>query len=136
MEKKGEILFGELKTCNFPDINNRVYSVRVLKQALKKFNVHKKFRAGELVLTYPSNFSETATDLHKISHRILNIKRRGNKFFASARILKSFNGRVLNEINVKDFKFCLRGIGNVEYKNGHNYITNLEILAIDICPNI
>ena len=113
--------------------NNRIYPKEVLEGATKKY-VKEQVSTGRAVgeLNHPEG---PQINLDKVSHRITELKFKGNDVVGKALILDTPMGKIVKGLVEGGCKLGVssRGMGTVEQKEGKTYVKDDFVLAtVDI----
>ena len=113
--------------------NNRIYPKEVLKGATDKY-VKEQVKTGRAVgeLNHPEG---PQINLDKVSHRITELKFKGNDVVGKALILDTPMGKIVKGLVEGGCKLGVssRGMGTVEQKEGKTYVKDDFVLAtVDI----
>ena len=113
--------------------NNRIYPKEVLKGATDKY-VKEQVKTGRAVgeLNHPEG---PQINLDKVSHRITELKFKGNDVVGKALILDTPMGKIVKGLVEGGCKLGVssRGMGTVERKEGKTYVKDDFVLAtVDI----
>ena len=113
--------------------NNRIYPKEVLEGATNKY-VKEQVSTGRAVgeLNHPEG---PQINLDKVSHRITELKFKGNDVVGKALILDTPMGKIVKGLVEGGCKLGVssRGMGTVENKEGKTYVKNDFVLAtVDI----
>ena len=113
--------------------NNRIYPKEVLKGATDKY-VKEQVKTGRAVgeLNHPDG---PQINLDKVSHRITELKFKGDDVVGKALILDTPMGKIVKGLVEGGCKLGVssRGMGTVEQKEGKTYVKNDFVLAtVDI----
>ena len=132
-EGKDSYIEGIFMQAEKQNRNNRIYPKEVLEGATKKY-VKEQVSTGRAVgeLNHPEG---PQINLDKVSHRITELKFKGNDVVGKALILDTPMGKIVKGLVEGGCKLGVssRGMGTVEQKEGKTYVKDDFVLAtVDI----
>ena len=132
-EGKDSYIEGIFMQAEKQNRNNRIYPKEVLKGATDKY-VKEQVKTGRAVgeLNHPEG---PQINLDKVSHRITELKFKGNDVVGKALILDTPMGKIVKGLVEGGCKLGVssRGMGTVEQKEGKTYVKDDFVLAtVDI----
>jgi hypothetical protein len=132
--KKALCIEGNFLMANEPNRNNRVYPMKILREAVNTYTknfIESKRSLGEL-----NHNSIPGVDLTKVSHMITSLKENGNYFYGKARILNTPMGKIAQGLIDEGVVLGVssRALGSVKQTNeGYSVVgPDLVINCVDI----
>jgi hypothetical protein len=132
--KKALCIEGTFLMANEPNRNNRVYPMKILREAVNTYTknfIESKRSLGEL-----NHNSIPGVDLTKVSHMITSLKENGNYFYGKARILNTPMGKIAQGLIDEGVVLGVssRALGSVKQTNeGYSVVgPDLVINCVDI----
>ena len=132
--KKALCIEGNFLMANEPNRNNRVYPMKILREAVNTYTknfIESKRSLGEL-----NHNSIPGVDLTKVSHMITSLKENGNYFYGKARILNTPMGKIDQGLIDEGVVLGVssRALGSVKQTNeGYSVVgPDLVINCVDI----
>ena len=132
--KKALCIEGNFLMANEPNRNNRVYPMKILREAVNTYTknfIESKRSLGEL-----NHNSIPGVDLTKVSHMITSLKENGNYFYGKARILNTPIGKIAQGLIDEGVVLGVssRALGSVKQTNeGYSVVgPDLVINCVDI----
>ena len=132
--KKALCIEGNFLMANEPNRNNRVYPMKILREAVNTYTknfIESKRSLGEL-----NHNSIPGVDLTKVSHMITSLKENGNYFYGKARILNTPMGKIAKSLIDEGVVLGVssRALGSVKQTNeGYSVVgPDLVINCVDI----
>jgi|688.fasta_scaffold305302_2 hypothetical protein len=132
--KKALCIEGNFLMANEPNRNNRVYPMKILRDAVNTYTknfIESKRSLGEL-----NHNSIPGVDLTKVSHMITSLKENGNYFYGKARILNTPMGKIAQGLIDEGVVLGVssRALGSVKQTNeGYSVVgPDLVINCVDI----
>jgi hypothetical protein len=127
--KKHLYIQGVFLQSEIKNRNGRIYPFDVLNREVQRYNeeyVIKGRALGEL--GHPDG---PTVNLHRVSHRIVELRAEGNNFYGKARILDTPMGNIAKSLLEEGVMLGVssRGMGSLEEKNGSNYVRDDFMLS-------